>query len=84
MDVKTIWWRTEWVLSEVTGPVRFVWRIAHLWWVRCKWELAGRRLLCGLEAVECLHVGADDAMWLMDAVDERCCRSRTRDIRGRS
>ena len=36
------------------------------------------------EAVECLHVGADDAMWLMDAVDERCCRSRTRDIRGRS
>ena len=70
MNLRTIWWRIEWILSEVTGPVRFVWRIAHLWWVRCKWKWAGRRLLCGLEAVKYLHVGADDAMWLMDAMEE--------------
>ena len=61
MNLRTIWWRIEWVLSEVTGPVRFVWRIAHLWWVRCKWKWAGRRLLCGLEAVKYRHVGANAA-----------------------
>ena len=27
-------------------------------------------MLCGLEAVKYLHVGADDAMWLMDAMEE--------------
>ena len=43
------------------GPLRLVWRIALLWWVRCKWKWVGRRLLCGLEAVKYLHVGADDA-----------------------
>ncbi len=61
MSMKTIWWRIEWVLSEVMGPFRFGWRIEHLWWVRCKWKWAGRRLLCGLEAVKYLHVGADAA-----------------------
>ena len=57
--------RIEWTLSEVTGPFRFGWRFAHLWWVRCKWKWTRRRLLCGLEAVKYLHVGANDAMWLL-------------------
>ena len=52
MSLRAIWWRIEWVLSEVTGPFRFAWRIAHRWWVRCKWKWAKRRLLCGLEAVK--------------------------------
>lgn len=48
-------------LSKVSGPFRFVSRIAHLGLVRCKWKWAKRRLLCGLGAVKYLHVGVDDA-----------------------
>ena len=69
--MKKIWWRIEWVLAEVTGPFRFVWRIAHLWWVRCKWKWAKRRLLCGLEAVKYRHVGTNAARIMQVLTAER-------------